>query len=457
MLRAWLILCTMGAIMVALLIGKRNLAIAILTNSIVLHLVQVVVLIVGFAMVVLVADAWRLSRPQDLLLGHRVKFGVAGLVVMAILATTTWNGALILGAQAGMWGTVLGGGGKTQAHDGRINVLLLGGDAGADREGMRFDSITVASVHADTGRTVLFSLPRNLEGAVFSAGSPLRSVYPNGYECPDHSCMLNAIYTLGHQRADLYPDADDPGVQATIEAVEGTLGLSLNYYALIDMLGFQTLIDALGGVNLDILAPVGLAGSKERAKVYLQPGKNVHLNGTQALWFVRSRNNATDYDRMARQKCVMNAVLKQVSPQVVLTNFTALSQAGKEIVRTNVPSSAAGQLLDLAGKARDLPVSSVSFTPPLVYPGNPKIAVIHDAVKQAIVRSESADEAGPKAKKATPSATVAKTPAPRPPAAQPAGKTAANPASPAGRATSAGKGGTPAPTTDDLAAVCSVP
>ena len=87
--------------------------------------------------------------------------------------------------------------------EGRYNVLLLGADSAADREGLRPDSINVASIDAATGRTVLFGLPRNLQKVRFPESSPLRDLYPDGYVCEDGACMLNGIWTLGEEHADL--------------------------------------------------------------------------------------------------------------------------------------------------------------------------------------------------------------------------------------------------------------
>ena len=63
--------------------------------------------------------------------------------------------------------SVFAGGGETKAQAGRYNILLLGGDAGKGRIGLRPDSLTVASIDAETGRTVLISLPRNMEDVPF--------------------------------------------------------------------------------------------------------------------------------------------------------------------------------------------------------------------------------------------------------------------------------------------------
>ena len=172
--------------------------------------------------------------------------------------------ASLVSAQRDLMGTVFAGGGDQQTKQGRYNILLMGGDAGKDRSGLRPDSMTVASVDAETGRTVLISLPRNLEDVPFPASSPLHEKFPKGYSCADHSCMLNAIYTYATEHKDLYPGVRNPGAQATKEAIEGATGLTINYWALIDLRGFEDLVDAVGGITMDVYrrVPIGGGGSK---------------------------------------------------------------------------------------------------------------------------------------------------------------------------------------------------
>ena len=65
---------------------------------------------------------------------------------------------------------MFGDGTATRRHHGRYNVLLLGGDSGSDRWGLRPDSLTVASIDAETGKTMLFGLPRNMMNFPFAEG-----------------------------------------------------------------------------------------------------------------------------------------------------------------------------------------------------------------------------------------------------------------------------------------------
>src|SRR5690606_11178819 len=220
-LRVWAVLWALVAIALLLALLWRGLAITVLTFDPVLRVVQGILIGIGIGWSLLLIDAWRLSRPPELARRHRLGFALAHLVLVLVVCGALFASASIVSSQRTLIAGVFAGGGETEAQAGRINVLLLGGDAGKNRVGLRPDSLTVASIDAETGRTVLFSLPRNLEDTPFPEGSPMRQKFPDGFGCPDHSCMLNAVYTYATDHPDLYPGVEDPGVQATKEAVEG--------------------------------------------------------------------------------------------------------------------------------------------------------------------------------------------------------------------------------------------
>jgi LCP family protein required for cell wall assembly len=259
--------------------------------------------------------------------------------------------------------------------------------------------MTVASIDAETGRTVLFSLPRNMQKVPFPVDSPLHKLYPNGYYCESKSlsnyCLLNGVFTLAQSHKNLFPGVKYPGVEATRGVIEEILGLKINYWAMIDMKGFEKLIDAVGGIRLDVGTKVGIGSEHGKKGVYdwIPAGKNQLLDGWHALWFARSRVASDDYVRMLRQKCVMSAMLKQLDPMTVLTKFQALAAAGKQVVATNVPSDQLGVLVELAAKGKGVPMSSISFTPPLIQPKDPDFAKIRTLVSDAIATSEAKDKA----------------------------------------------------------------
>jgi anionic cell wall polymer biosynthesis LytR-Cps2A-Psr (LCP) family protein len=97
---------------------------------------------------------------------------------------------------------------------------------------------------------------------------------------------------------------------------------------------------------------------------------------------------------MARQKCVMNAMLQQLSPQTVIANFEKIAKASEQLVTTDLPASELGKFAELAMKARSQPLATVSFVPPVVNTGRPDVAKIQSMVTAAIDRSENGARAG---------------------------------------------------------------
>ena len=444
-LRIWAGLLALAAGAGLLAVLWRGTAVTVFTYPLTLRVVQVLLVSMAIGWGLLLVDAWRLARPPELARGHRLGFAtLSGAVVLTVVGGLVAS-ASIVSAQRDLVSTVFSGGGDTEAKQGRYNILLLGADAGKGRVGLRPDSLTVASVDAETGRTVLIGLPRNLEDVPFPAGSPMRRKFPKGFGCDDGSCMINAVYTYATERRKLYPGVENPGIQATKEAVEGATGLTINYYVLVDLKGFASLVNAVGGIRMDVNKRVPIGGGSTKITEWIEPGRDVHLDGRHALWFARSRADSSDYERMARQKCVMSAMLNQLDPVTVLTNFNAIAAAGKQIVATDIPTTDINTLLELALKAKEKPISSVAFVPPLVYPGSPDFAKMHRTVQAKIAKAEAADAPTPTPASATQtgeSAGPAAGSATRSPAKKKKSKKAA-------ATTRAGQN------TDDLASVCS--
>lgn len=345
----------------------------------------------------LLLDAWRLARPMEMPRGHRLAMTI-GVGVLAITVGFTTGYVASAFTAAGTVGEVLPGGGDAEEKAGRFNLLLLGLDSADDRIGIRPDSINVASVDAETGRTVLFGLPRNMQGVPFAEDSPMREAFPDGFRCPDNECMLNAVWTAGEAHADLFPEGVDAGLQATKDAVGATLGLELNYYAMVDMNGFSSIIDAMGGIQMDVMKRIPIGGGGSPVSGYIEPGKGVLLDGRNALWFARSRHQSSDYERMQRQKCVLAAMANQLDPMVVATRFVDLSRAGKDLLRTDVGRGEIVELAELALRGRSLDMASVNFMPPLIpNTADPDFTLIRDTVAQHISDAERADEQLPTA------------------------------------------------------------
>jgi LCP family protein required for cell wall assembly len=343
-LRVWMSLIALIIVAGVLAVVARPFLISLYANPITLRVLQVAILVLGLGWALLMVDAWRIANPKAMSGRGRAISGVLALALAATTGTAAWAASGMFGAQSSLVGTVFTGGGDSEATNGRYNVLLMGGDAGADRWGLRPDTMIVASIDAGTGRTVLFSLPRNMQRAPIPADNPLHAKYPNGYWCKaknlSDACMLNGIYTLAVNNKDLFPGVKYPGAEATADVVGEVLGLDINYWAMIDLKGFEKLIDAVGGIRLDInkRIPIGSKSGPKGVYGYIEPGKDVHLDGFHALWFARSREGASDYERMSRQKCVINAMTKQLNPTTVLTKFNALAEASEKVIAPRRPS-----------------------------------------------------------------------------------------------------------------------
>ena len=355
------------------------------SNTVVLGFIRLLLCALAVGWALLFFDAWRLGRPLELRQKHRLAMvGLNGTLCFAVAGSLLFASHMVA-VQKGFISAMFGDGTVTGAHDGRYNVLLLGGDSGADRWGLRPDSLTVASIDADTGRTILFGLPRNMMDFPFPAGSVMARQFPSTYDCP--TCELNSLATWAGDHKSLFKGYANPGVEATVEGVEGITGLRINYYAMVNLQGFRNMVQAVGGLTLNVRDRIPIGGVGGPVTGYIEPG--VHrLNGYQTLWFARSRESADDYSRMARQKCVMNAMLQQLSPATVVTKFERIAKASEKLVTTDLPASELGRFAELAMKARSQPVRTVSFVPPAISTSHPDISRIQAMVRSAVARAE---------------------------------------------------------------------
>jgi len=273
----------------------------------------------------------------------------------------------------------------------RVNILLLGGDGGVDREGVRTDSMVVASVDVSSGDTTLFSLPRNLQNAPFPAGSELAKLYPDGFngEGDEGNWLLNAVYRMVPE---LHPGilgrTDNEGADALKMSISTILGIPVDYYLLINLQGFTRMVDALGGITVNVNQPVPIGGDLDANRPptsYIEPGPDQHLDGYHALWFARGRWNTDDYHRMQNQRCVIDAVINQANPENVLLRYQDVAAAGKKIARTDIPQRLLAPLVDLGLKVKDAKIRSVVFQPSEQFnPASPDCAYMQSIVQQAL-------------------------------------------------------------------------
>jgi len=350
---------------------------------------------IGWALAVL--HAYVLANPPAIERSRRlIATGLAVLAAVVIVVPTVFVSNLI-DSQRGLVSELFPEG--TADLGERVNILLLGGDAGDDRFGLRPDSINVASVDVSTGRSVLFGLPRNMQRAPFEDGTPLADAFPRGYVCQDGGCMLNGIYTYAIDHPELFPagaSETERGTSAMKNVVGATLGLEIDFYVIVDLQGFEGIVDALGGVQIEVTERVAIGGNADdpsaRIEGYIEPGLQV-LDGHQALWYSRSRTDTSDYDRMSRQRCVLGAILNQADPANVLLNYTDLAASAESTLATDIPQGSLSALVQVGLRAKSQPITSVQFVPPLIpNTADPDFQLIRATVEQAIEASENAPD-----------------------------------------------------------------
>ena len=265
----------------------------------------------------------------------------------------------------------------------RLNILLLGADstgtrikdAGNSVYTPRTDTIMVASIDTTTGDTTLIQIPRNLKYTPFPEGSKLAQLFPRGFRgagdeaewyvnalwektvAGDHPEMIEALGT---------PTPTYPGAEALKQGIEGITGLHMHYFVLLNINGLEQLINAMGGVRVNINQKLPIGGNEttgEKPSAWLQPGPDQLLDGYHAMWYARGRYHVkgADFDRMARQSCLVNAVIKQADPLTMLTRYEGIAQASSDMVMTDIPQEVLALVAQLAVKVKDASVSRLAF------------------------------------------------------------------------------------------------
>lgn len=376
-----------GYIAVQIKVDRRE-VLDLITSPDVLQVIRIGVIVLAVLWGALFFDTWRLVSPFQLPLARAAIVTILNIAIVAGAATATVMTTSLVHVQRDVVTTVFHAQKTSDPLHGRYNILLLGSDSGQGRTGIRPDTMMVASIDADSGKTVLIGLPRNLENVPFGKDSPMHEEFPHGFNCGSE-CLLNAVHTHAHDRNDLYPHSKDPGMAATIDAISATTGLKINYHIVINMKGMRDLVDAVGGVTIDVESEIAMFGQEDAWKdEYIQPGKQ-KLDGREALWYARSRIQSNDYTRMARQKCLMSAMLQQLSPQRVLIHATEIGESSKALISTDLPSKELGQFADLALKSRHTNIATLSLVPPEVNVADPDFGQIRQAISQAIKKSET--------------------------------------------------------------------
>lgn len=270
---------------------------------------------------------------------------------------------------------------------GRYNVLLIGGDAGPGRRGLRTDTMVVASIDMDTGWTAMFQIPRNLAEIPMPASV-------DAFECQCFPRIANEIYDFGTNNPEYYAGARDPGARALTTTLGELLGIPIHNYALVNLNGFVDVVDALGGVTINVTRAVydEAYPHEDGSTVVIDiPVGIQEMDGHTALAYARSRRQSDDYNRMGRQRCVLEALAEGADPAGLLLNFPRLAGVLKEVVNTDIPIDQLPDLVKVATKINTDEIVSIQFIPPTYNDGRtadrfpkPAVPLIREHVETAI-------------------------------------------------------------------------
>jgi LCP family protein required for cell wall assembly len=233
------------------------------------------------------------------------------------------------------------------AADGRLNVLLIGSDAGPGRWSMRADAIILVSVDIDSGRVAAFSVPR------YTRNVPLPEPAASAFAC---RCLsedyLNALYVYANQHPDLFPGENeiDRGLTALTGATEALFGTTLDGIAVADLNGFVRLVDAMGGITIDVPYAIYDAeypppDGSPVVELSFAPGVQ-QLDGWHALAFARTRHQDGDVARMQRQQMVVQALGRELRCDL-LGNLPAVLEVAREALWTNLPLESVPDMLGI--------------------------------------------------------------------------------------------------------------
>jgi LCP family protein required for cell wall assembly len=187
-----------------------------------------------------------------------------------------------------------------------MNIILLGSDKREGEATWRTDTMIVVSVDTERKVVRLLSIPRDL-----------------WVNIPGHG---NDRINTADMWGELSPEGTGP--ELVKQTIEENLGISIHYYVRADFDGFVEIIDAIGGVDVDVECAL--------TDIELEPGIR-HMDGELALLYARSRITTNDFDRSRRQRKLLMALWGKAKSTDIVTKIPALWQAMSGTFETDMP------------------------------------------------------------------------------------------------------------------------
>jgi polyisoprenyl-teichoic acid--peptidoglycan teichoic acid transferase len=293
--------------------------------------------------------AWRLLAAGQSFLdtrrhGPSGRLGVIGIVLIALFIVVPHvlvhrYGTAFGAAFARIFdGTELAAAGPPidpgPGQDERVNVLVIGVDAVPGRTATLTDTMMVVSFDPVGKTASIVSLPRDIVNIPLGDGN-------------EFGPKLNSLMAYAAAHPEVFPEG---GIQTLQDAVGALLGIPIHYFARMEFSGFISMVDAVGGVDINVAKAIddpGYDGFGEGKRGWSITAGKHHLDGANALAYARSRKSAgeSDFTRAGRQQQIIvalkNAATKDGS---LFWELPALLDAVGDTVRTDIPVERLPQL-----------------------------------------------------------------------------------------------------------------
>lgn len=254
----------------------------------------------------------------------------------------------------------------------RVNMLLLGVDDRDDGVVARSDTIILVTIDPATKQVGMMSIPRDLLVTIPGLGEE----------------KINAAYSAGEE-------SGVTGAGLVRATVEYNFNIPIHYVAEVDFEGFQRIVDTLGGVTIDVPAPIKDDAHPGEGfnytRIYFHTGPQ-HMDGKTALRYARTRHDDNDFARANRQQQILLALREQAVARNLIANARELLMALSDTVRTDIPPLDLLKLAKLGTEIQPqdthsysiLPATYVEWNPPGPYLLIPDWEAVHEIVRQMI-------------------------------------------------------------------------
>jgi LCP family protein required for cell wall assembly len=266
---------------------------------------------------------------------------------------------------------ITGLGNRPPKYTNALNILLIGSDTrkGANKQfgrslvdgGQRSDTIILLHVSPGRKGAVVISFPRDtvvptLACQAHGTGTPGQLADPNAFE------RINATFANG-------------GPSCLYKTVEQITGVRLTHFVQLDFVGFEHVVNDIGGV--DICLP--FAVSNPQSGLHLTAGKH-HVKGKQALAFWRVRENigeGSDLQRIQRDQYLMASLVQGVEKSNILGSVTRVFSVVKDVASAMTTDMDLNSMTSILGSVRNLNTKDIQFVqvPTVAYPGDPQAEV----------------------------------------------------------------------------------